>query len=241
MNNQYQQYINLIDTFKKEVENKYGQYCGFAYDGPVNSEKWFSGKIKYKILFLLKETYGFDGDPECIIMDCPKRFNDSRTNKNIALVVNSIEQILELPNFENICKNDNELFRELDLIYDKILTISSDLLKESFSNIALIELKKTSGESKSNDQDIRAHAQEFSNLLTKQICLLDPDLIFCCGRVTWESLTQDLDFFNKDSFGSAERVMYKIGNKFIFHSYHPSFSGFDRYDVVFDICKNLFS
>ncbi|MBK7851591.1 MAG: hypothetical protein IPJ66_10770 [Bacteroidetes bacterium] len=144
-------YQNILDANKKRNDIEYApdhkspddnEGIGFALDRPIVPEIW--NQLSLKILFILKETYGMDGCDTCKIMGNPDKFNDSKTNLQISKVSYCIHETIAngvVPSVENT----NNL--------------SLGTLKESFSKIAIVEVKKTSGETTSNDSIIRDHSR----------------------------------------------------------------------------------
>lgn len=239
MENKYEEYLKMLLNFQVNVENIYGEYRGFAHDGPVDSKKWFSDSCGKRILFLLKEAYGYDDDEICYIMDAPERFNDSRTNLAISRLAYAIDRSSESIKYDTEYVSDDDLFKLMDMIHEELETVTLDDLKHSYSKIAIVEIKKISGEIKSIDSDIRKHSKQNEKFLSDQIRFLSPDVIVCCGYVTWESLTQDMSVFEKFAFSSNDRGIYNSNGIIVYNSYHPSFYGFNRYDIAYDIIKSF--
>lgn len=231
-------YKRMLDTYRLELEKEHGKYLGFAYDGPIDSKKWFSNNSGIKILVLLKETYGYEDCDICQIMDDQSdRFKDSRTNRAISRLAYALLKASSMADSNNNFISDENLFELLDPIHDGIETVKEIDLKISYSNIAILEVKKISGQIKSDDNDIRIHSRENAEFLSNQIRFLNPNIIVCGGQVTWESLTQDMKVFEKGAFASNEKGIYKSQGVVVYNAYHPSSTMFNRYDILFDICK----
>lgn len=233
----------MIEDNYKLHQEKWGEFCGYACDGPLDSSFWFSPESKGpKILFLLKETYGFEDDPVCCIMDnLEERFNDSKTNRAIAKMSSILQSVFSDPGFKSLdTRVDGLIFDYLDNILDSDRGSNIALLKESFSKVAIIECKKTSGVNKSNDGEILQHAIDNSEYLSDQISYLNPDIIFCGGQIIFEIISTHLKVFEVGALPDNKRGVYKIGNKFVINAYHPSYSKFSTssYDYIFDIIKN---
>ena len=237
--NEIKIYKELLNNFKNHITSIYGEDRGFAYDGPVNSDNWFRNNNCLKTLFLLKETYGYDGDDIYKIMDSPDvgRFNDSRTNRNISKLAYGLREISKLIDSGFKFISNENLYGLIDPIFDAMKIIDKDTLKDCYADTAIIQIKKLSGSSKSSDPDIRKHSKESGHFLSQQIKLLNPNIIICGGKVTWQSLIEDLNVFKKQNFHSNERGINEIDNIIIYNSYHPSYSLFNSYDILFDICK----
>lgn len=235
-----EEYLKMLETYRSRVEKAYGEDRGFAYDGPVDFEKWASDISGRKILFLLKEAYGHDEDDIYEIMNNSKRFNDSRTNLAISRLAYIVGRASESITGNNDYISDDQLFKLIDKLHDELNFVKPEDLKHSFSKIAVIEIKKISGKSRSSDTDIRKHSIENAGFLSDQIRFLKPNIIVCGGQVAWESLTQDMNVFDKSAFPSNEKGLYKSKGVIVYNSFHPSYFGFNKYDVAFDISKSFF-
>jgi hypothetical protein len=234
-------YKKIVTDYKIKIDERYGQYCGFAIDGPINPEKWFCANNNLKILFLLKEAYGYDEDEFYKIMEFPEGYNAAKTNRKITRLSFALNKVYK--SFKDSATSfisDNELFNLIDPIFDEMQSASIHDLKNSYLDIAIIEIKKISGGSKSTNSDIRKHSKENSDFLTTQIKFLEPNIIICGGPITWTSLTQDLKVFNKGSFPTDSPGTFKKDGIIVYNRYHPSFNGFDTYSCIFDILKSTF-
>lgn len=230
----------MLEDYKVQVEKRYGECCGFAWDGPIVPGNWFYGNNRMKILFLLKEAYGYKDDDKYEIMDCPEGFNYSRTNRIISKLAYVLKEIsMSGINSEKGLIPNDTLYKMIDPLYDEMKVKSDDDLMMNYSNIAIVEIKKLSGEAKSDYSDIRKHSRENAEFLSDQIRFLKPNIIFCGGRVAWDSLTQDMSVFEKGAFSSNERGVFKINNIIVYNSYHPSYGGFNAYDFLFDVSKSM--
>ncbi len=229
-----QDYENLLEEFHNKVKSDYGRGIGFAWDGPVNSTLWFEDKIPVKILFLLKEAYGV-AEEKTDIMDNAKRFNDSNTNKKISLLSYAFQQVIASDAFRDRTLTKETLFNEIDKVYDNKPSYASSEHEIAFSNIAVLEIKKTSGGAISNDREIIKHGQQYADLLKRQIELLQPDIIICGGPVTWKVLTEEIQPFNQESVASQGEAIKTINNTIVVNAYHPSSNVVHWYEQVFNL------
>ena len=237
-------YLNMLEEYKNVSYFEHGEDHGFAFDGPVCTDKWKSKNCftEPKLLFLAKETYGYDGDDKFEIMDNPDRYNASKTDLLIAKISWCVNKIYACILSNNIVFNQQVIFEYLDNITYQLEMVDETHLKESYSDIAVIEVKKLSGESKSDDTDIRNHSYRNRQFLARQIEYLSPDIIFCCGKVTWQSLTVDMSLFNLHKFIpeiTAESRAYLCDDIVLYNSYHPSYRFFNMYDALYDIFECL--
>lgn len=229
-----QEYENLLEEIRKTVKTAYPESTGFAWDGPVNSTLWFEDKIPVKILFLLKEAYG--GKKEITkIMDNAERYDDSNTNKKISLLSYTFQQVIASDAFRQRTLTKETLFNEIDKVYDNKPSYASSEHEMAFSNIAVLEIKKTSGGARSNDNEIREHGKLFADKLAQQIKLLQPDIIICGGAVTWKVLTEEIKPFNQEYINTKGAVVHTINNTIVVSAHHPSSNIVHWYDQVHDL------
>lgn len=208
-----------------EKENP-GEKIGFMYDGPVDPDNWNTKKPK--VVFLCKEHYGWQGCDSRYIWKEDKDFNGLKFYKYLAAFTRLFEMY----------------FSGQDITGEDVKTKvyqSEEEIKAGWKNVAMIEVKKISGDGQeSNGAEVREHARKNNEFLTKQLKMLDPDIIFCCGQVTFDVLTVDLKYFdlNLDELDDSKKC-YKFDNKYVINSCHPSKPGFNIVNVWGDIVNCL--
>ncbi|MBL4700922.1 MAG: hypothetical protein JKX85_06665, partial [Phycisphaeraceae bacterium] len=89
------------------------------------------------------------------------------------------------------------------------------------NNIAVINIKKHSGESISNDSEIRKESRANASVLKTQIQDLDPDIIVAGSTVCWHSLTLDVGLFEKAK-ECPKMHAENCGGTILYHANHPS-------------------
>lgn len=165
-------------------------------------------------MYLLKETHGQDGCDACYIMGHPEKYSDSVTNRKISKLSYLIHQ--------SVLNNNEEQGKK---------GIEEEMLKDAYSKIAIIEVKKTStsgDEIFSNDGEVRDHSRFNKDYIAKQITMLDPHIIICGGNVTWYCLTEDCGLYDRIIINPKdERKAIKYNDKIVFNSYHPSYGKFN--------------
>jgi hypothetical protein len=203
----------------------------YIRDGAINSEKWASSEVK--VLFLLKETYGYQG---CEIIELGKeapRWLDAniKTYRKIVSLTAAIEAAVQ---------------RNSLLSKDEIKSVENNpaLLRETLNGMAVINIKKHSGKSTSNDREIRDESRANASLLKTQISELAPVTIVAGGNVCWDSLIDDIGLFHgtpkPEKFGTAI-----CSNTVLCRSNHPSawFGGGFPVEVIhraiFDALKRV--
>jgi hypothetical protein len=180
----------------------------YILDGAINPEKWTASKIK--ILFLLKETYGYQ---KCGIIKISECAHDwlkvgIRTYLKSVPLAATVEIALQ---------------RNRPLTQDEINTVRNDseLLHATLEKMAFVNIKKHSGESISNDIEIRDESRKNSSLLKAQIQELAPTIIVAGGNVCWHSLIYDIGLF--DAVPECQKFEAVVCNNTILcYANHPS-------------------
>ena len=195
-----------MTTYEKHLQDRgLDQY---TLDGAINPEKWAASKVK--VLFLLKENYGYQECGIVRISDLAHGWLDDGIPtylKSVPLAA-SIEIALQ---------------RNRPLSQDEINSVAnnSELLHATLDKMAVVNIKKHSGNSKSNDAEIRDESRMNASLLNAQISELAPTIIVAGGTVCWHSLVFDIGLF--DSVQECQKFEAVIcGNTVLCHSNHPA-------------------
>lgn len=102
--------------------------------------------------------------------------------------------------------------------------ISFEQAKECFLEVpfAFIETKKTSGNSSIKAKDLSNYIKEYERFLTKEIELLDPNIIVCCGGPQYHFVLNVL--YSKDKLVRFDKNVYFVPaeKKVILYTPHPS-------------------
>lgn len=140
----------------------------FISDGIAHPESWFEQEIRP--LFVLKEAYDNSGEQKD--WDEVKWFltNGEKGSGNK-------HGIIKRRTWQTLCRWSSYL---LGNNYD----IEPTWENESLRKIALINIKKYGGYEKSNDQDLRKHANKHWKWIYEQINLIKPTIIIC-GYTGW--------------------------------------------------------
>lgn len=141
----------------------------FVLDGIVKPDEWIKQRVK--ILFILKEAY-----------------DSSEKQKEGLNVWDEIEWISRQTGKIN---SKNKTFRRIYQWVKAILEqkIYSEVSEPNWNDgtldkIAVINIKKTNGKSRSDFNDLREHAERHGKELLIQIELINPDVIVC-GNTCW--------------------------------------------------------
>ncbi|HEV7925377.1 MAG TPA: hypothetical protein VGR14_08485 [Verrucomicrobiae bacterium] len=188
----------------------------YIIDGSINPIKWAESKVR--ILFLLKETYGYQGCGIIKIEDCAYSWLEEARIKTYVKMV-TLAAAIELG-----------LKRGVPLPPVEINSLSGnhELLHGVLGRMAVVDIKKHSGESTSNDREIREESHKNASLLHAQIEELSPTILIAGGNVCWHSLTEDIGLFGPVS-GCAKFDAVVCKNTVLCYSNHPAArrGGFD--------------
>lgn len=140
----------------------------FVLDGIIDSETW--EKQPTKILFVLKEAYDKTDKKEggLYVWDEPEWIKEQIKTQN-SRMGKTWQRIYQWTHA--ILNGDEETPTP---VWDE----------DTFGKIAVIDVKKTNGESKSVYGELLAHAKRHSEHLIRQIRLINPDVIVC-GYTCW--------------------------------------------------------
>jgi len=221
---QYENYENKI----KELDNKFIQAysclipgAGLVADGIANMENYKT--IYPKILWILKEPV----DQDMSAWSMRDFMNEElKTKYNVK------------PTWELIIKVSYSLFNNIS-DFENIPSWNSIDIQSVSSKIALINIKKVGGGSKSKDSIIKKYYKNTKTLIKEQIDLIDPDIIFNCSRV--HQLFFDIKTEQKTYFPPF--CCSKYNNKILINAYHPAYrtnSSFSH-KRYFQLCKQCLS
>jgi uracil-DNA glycosylase len=99
-----------------------------------------------------------------------------------------------------------------------------EIARNYFLESAVINIKKTQGESKSDDKDLHNLSKKNKSLLAEQVALLSPDVVICGGTMRYVANFCDLEKF-------ANNIM-RYNDFFFFDLYHPSYIKEDEYNHI---------
>jgi hypothetical protein len=134
----------------------------FVEDGVISHEHWES--TPHKILFILKETNGYEGNITPLI--------------NKAITLNPKSKLWARPTFHNIGRWAYGLQNLPESVENYNQAHKSR--KSSLLSCAFINIKKTSGE-RTAGKEVEYHATKYASLIRKQIDILSPKIIVFGG------------------------------------------------------------
>ncbi|MDF9832632.1 hypothetical protein M2103_000842 [Ereboglobus sp. PH5-5] len=216
------EYLKFLKEFKTFTTKIDGPENGFAWDGPISIDSWKT--MSPKIVFLAKETYGYLGCDCCPVIGDPDGWDASKFNHNIAKLAYGLFYF----------SNTGTAIKQ----FPPLRSIANEL-RDAYSKIAQIEIKKTSTDGstkRSDDRVIREHSVRNAAYLARQLKMLYPDIVFCCGGVTYDSLVLDMKVFTPKHRGSEVEL---IDGTIVVNSYHPSASQFNINHIYGKIIKVL--
>lgn len=213
--------------YKEHLENNRG-LSEYSFDGAINLNQWVHSEPK--ILFLLKENWGYQGCGIINTSDLAHGWLDAtntKTYKRLTVLSACVHTSLKKGQY---------------LSQKEIRDIGNNraLLHEVLDSIAVVNIKKHSGLSKSDDREIRQEAKRNSVLLKKQISDLNPDIIIAGSNVCWDALVYDLGLF-EDTPKCPKHHAIKHEQYILCYTNHPSAwsgGGFPIGDLHAEIIKN---
>lgn len=168
----------LFADWKKKANHK-GEV--FISDGLVDKVKWQAEDNK-KILFVLKEAYG--GDENWSLTEWLSELNDyPKIWKRIIEWTYGIHNTTET---------------SIAGYSPKICEENKDLIK----NIAVLNIKKSRGKSRSNYEEIKKYARDDRDEIREQIKIISPNIIVCGS--TFSALNEEV-YDNKICGGDSDK------------------------------------
>ena len=161
-------------------------------DGIVDENAYLSSPKK--ILYLLKEVYGGESWDLCGFLKEGKRW---QTWNNITRWTVGIHQ----PNIN---------WSEIDIITD-------EKRKEALKKICVVNVKKTSGEASSKNNELLDAVNRNKERLKKQLSIYNPDLIVC-GGTAW--LYKEIYDLADNWESTSNKIKYLRRNKTVVIAYH---------------------
>jgi len=164
---------NLFNRWRTSINSTEDK---FAKDGLAN-EKIFNN-AKYKILFLAKETN--DTDKNWDTREYLRRgvFFKS-TGKPISATFSNIYRWTNL--FLNNL-TDYKQFKKVPMHKEKDEIIKGSPRINIFSQIGMMNLKKTTGTHTTNNDELKICIENDNKFINEQISIYKPDIVICCGR-----------------------------------------------------------
>jgi len=199
----------------------------FTIDGPIDQTSWQTQAPR--ILFFLKENYGYQNEGIMRIGDYAPGWLADR-NKTYVKIVTLAETVFQaVQRGSLLSRGENDT-----------LSTTTDL-QAALRKIAVLNIKKHSGESTSDDSEIREESYANATLLRQQIAALSPTVIVAGGTVCWHSLVYDTGL-SKELHDNPKGTATVANGVVLCHAYHPSArssGAFDIYGIHAMICGKL--
>lgn len=199
----------------------------YTIDGAIDPVEW--GRQTTRILFYLKENYGYQDEGILRIEDYAPGWLD-HGNKTYVKIVTLAEAVLQAVQRGSLLSQEEI----------KALPSTADF-QTTLRKIAVVNIKKHSGESTSNPREIREESHANAPLLRTQISALSPTVIVVGGQVCWHSLVFDVGL-SKESHDDPAGTATVANGVVLCHTHHPaarSTEKFDIYEIHKMICGNL--
>lgn len=195
---------SLHDEWKARTQIKYPGEL-YVRDGPIDWSKYQAAPIK--VMFLAKEVNCAPGGFHS--RQSPEHQQDFR------LLGNAFPWV-ELGQWTYGLIHPGASFEEATANY-----------AESFRQCAFVNLKKTAGGRTSRYNQIRNAAGFYTDLLDKQIQLLDPNMIICCGKNFVYDIARKY-LASATDLSSVAPDVYLPGLRIWVNFIHPSKPGMSR-------------
>jgi hypothetical protein len=162
-----QPYNYQITELFKEWKQREGHLSNssFIEDGIIDPVRW--QKSKTKVLFILREAYQEGGETSGF--NLVKNLKEEEGEKKGKSTWRNLAKWAAL-------LTDNVTWNE-----EKNLPREWSKYQEAFLSTAIINVKKSGGRNTTDIEEIKKFAIDDEDLLLRQIEIIDPDIICCCG------------------------------------------------------------
>jgi hypothetical protein len=197
----------------EDLFQQWHQYCSvkgiYIPDGFVDEHEW--RRLGKKIMVLLKEP------------------NSTEAGWNYQQFIRDKRYLRERSTWPNLIRwtygllNGFPTFAEVEERYAEI-RMEADCF---FRSVYFANISKIAGGATADDTKILQIARETSHLIVKQIEILEPNLVLCCGHVVFQGVKEALESQNirharKRSPGGLEYVWWYDLRTMIVHYHHPN-------------------
>lgn len=234
----------------------------FAKDGVADEKKFNSAK--YKILFLAKETNGTgkNWDSRSYLRDGvfyrstqykKDKNNNHKLNKNGKKLIEHKKGYPIWRTFNNIYRwtnlflNDIKDYKKFDKVpshkeKDEIILGSPRI--NIFSQIGMMNLKKTTGKSTTKSDEFKKFIENNKEFIKEQIDFYRPDIVICCGKEVYKGYKKAMGETIEENKKNGEFKTSKyIGDGYetvVIDFYHPQVLGkLANTEIHFNLLKSI--
>ncbi|MCI6165330.1 MAG: hypothetical protein MR675_09145 [Lachnospira sp.] len=216
---------------EKEYKNTKVDIKSFSRDGFVDEKMWKSQILNEKrVLYIAREANATG-----------QRFVD-----NGRFYLRDEESARKKKIFQRIIAMQNIINARLDGNVKNEYTYSD--FNETKKQIAFMNINKRGGSSFTNFEELNNYAEEYKEFIKKEIYIINPDYIICCGSY-WQIVDHVYDYFkSKKEWENRKKsepdidMYYKldINGKIVpaINVYHPA--AIKRNQEYVDIINNVF-
>gem|GEM_PF-6966301 len=222
-----------MKSVQKELDNLFIEWKAaypndtISIDGILDESLYWS-RIP-RIVFLLKETYGDFFDIAPLSEDCPDGYGPDGGSYWFWRNLRSYQYIVD-----GIVNHDYNIPTNKWLSKQSLQNEIKDIMETKVTGIGYMNIKKIPGTSESNWKDIYAFAVKGAPFLVRQLQLLKPHIIFCCGfnNTPRKSIYECLKII-EPSFKNAKQLsncVYENNGVLAIDWWHPSMSDIASYE-----------
>lgn len=187
----------LLDEWRSHILAEAGHFVG---DGVVCQDSWRTAKRK--VLFLLKEPNGYEGEHGAL--------NDLL---RAAAAPDSASKMWNRPTFHNVGRWTYGLLNYFDQVpaYDE----ANRACKTAVLECAYINIKKSSGGARAT-RAVEEHAAKYAEFLRRQVAIINPDIVVCGGTYA---------MLKKHVYPSLSRVssrIHEFDKRIFINAFHPA-------------------
>lgn len=224
-------YVEENEKLKKEWKEKRPKGC-MIWDGIICPHQWYHSDLK--LMFIAREAYDKDEDSED--WDIAEEWNWARGLFKVK------KPASQTTHYKTACWT-----YAIDLaLRNKEVVFEEDARNNDFQpcrkimlGSAFINIKKVGGKSRSDINELRRIVCEDKELLSKQIEIINPNVVYLCGKNQINIL--DVIFDGKTKIAETE-LCYDWNGRLLISYYHPAYYriGIQKsMDVIFNDVKKI--
>jgi len=174
-------YQSQIDSLFKEWKQRepHKTNNNFIEDGIIDTQKW--DEVNTKVLFILREAYQNEGEIGGFnLVKNLKAEKGEKKSKTTWRNLGKWAYLLQNYQTSNIRSKPSKDW---------------SFYEDAFLSTAIINVKKSGGKKSTDIEEIKKFASDERDLLSRQVDLIKPDIICCCGvfgsvNVLWNEIEE---------------------------------------------------